>query len=371
MRRAAYVTLPAVTGVLKRSLVTLLAVGAALALGSTASGAATGSVTPGLTYLTSARNGSHETAWLAGPGGRHARRLGPATGAMLAPDGQLVAVSYLTFSHRERSTLTLYSSSGAVAAAVFKAAASYQATPVAWSADSRYLAVNVLAIDRSSPYRTGLYTVDATTGTVTPVAYGYIYGASFSPSASSPDELVYGLAHVQTYNSRVNLYTTAADGSGPTTQLTRNGRSLNPVWATSGILFDHERIRGHNAPEYQVTVLRGGRTITITHSRPNLLVQGLVPIAVSANGRRLLAMYQGQDTAFAWTVDLVTHRARALKLHGKLVFPDGISRDGRRVLVDYGDFQEPPSAGTVYAMGFSGGHATALVHHAGGAGWNQ
>ncbi|MGH2875781.1 MAG: hypothetical protein ACRDNJ_11300, partial [Solirubrobacteraceae bacterium] len=79
------------TGVLRRSFVTLLLAAAALAFGSTASGAATGSVTPGLTYLTSTRNGSHETAWLAGAGGGHARRLGPATGAMLAPDGQLVA----------------------------------------------------------------------------------------------------------------------------------------------------------------------------------------------------------------------------------------------------------------------------------------
>ncbi|MGH2857280.1 MAG: hypothetical protein ACRDMJ_07320, partial [Solirubrobacteraceae bacterium] len=175
----------------------------------------------------------------------------------------------------------------------------------------------------------------------------------------------------QTYNSAVNLYAAAADGTGTTAQLTHDGRSLNPVWATTGIVFDRERIRGHNAPEYQVTLLHGGRTTTITHSRPNLLVQGLVPLAVSANGRRLLAMYQGEDTAFAWTLDLVTHRARALKIHGRLVFPDGISRDGSRVLVDYGDFEGPPGEGTVYSMSFSGGHPTALVRHAGGAGWNQ
>lgn len=361
------------TGVVRRSLAALLLAGAAIALGASPSGAATGAVTPGLTYLTSARNGSHETAWLAGrAGGRTgARRLGPATGALLAPDGQLVAVSNLTFNHQERSALTLYSSSGALVASVFKDATSYLATPVAWSGDSRYLAVSLLATDRSSPYPTGLYTVDVTTGTVAPVAHGYIYGASFSPTASSPDQLVYGLAHSQSYNASINLYTAAADGTGSTTQLTRNGRSLNPVWATSGIVFDHERIRGHNAPEYQIMVRRGGRTTTITHSHPNKLVEGLVPIAVSANGHRLLAMYRGQDTAFAWTVDLVTHRARVLKIHGQLVFPDGISRDGRRVLVDYGDFEGPPSAGTVYSIGFSGGHATPLVRHAGGASWNQ
>ncbi|MGH2858088.1 MAG: hypothetical protein ACRDMJ_11470, partial [Solirubrobacteraceae bacterium] len=238
----------------------LLLAGAALALGAGTSGAVIAAAMPGLTYLTSARNGSHETAWLAGPSGAGRRRLGPATGTMLAPDGQLVAVSDLTFSGQERSSLTLYSSSGAVVASVFKSAAGYQATPVAWSPDSRYLAVNLLATDRSSPYRTGLYTVDATTDAVTPVADGYIYGASFSPTASAPDELVYGLAHSQTYNSAVNLYAAAADGTGTTAHQTHRLVGHHPAERTAAPGSEHH----HSGVARQVGGLRDlGTTLVI------------------------------------------------------------------------------------------------------------
>jgi hypothetical protein len=71
----------------------------------------------------------------------------------------------------------------------------------------------------------------------------------------------------------------------------------------------------------------------------------------------------------AWTVNLLTHKLHELPAG---LTADGISRDGRRVLLEsmYG-LQWSPSTSKIETMPFSGGRPTTLVTPGGEANWNQ
>ncbi|HEV3054645.1 MAG TPA: hypothetical protein VGX45_08340, partial [Solirubrobacteraceae bacterium] len=109
----------------------------------------------------------------------------------------------------------------------------------------------------------------------------------------------------------------------------------------------------------------------ITHTNPGLLVSGLAPIAVSADGTHLAADYGGQDTDSGYAVNLVTHKVTQLRAGQQNVTAWGISRDGQRVLVSVGGFQQGPSTGKVETMPFGGGAPTLLVAHGDDPSWNQ
>jgi hypothetical protein len=156
-------------------------------------------------------------------------------------------------------------------------------------------------------------------------------------------------------------------------QLTHDGRSLNPVWGALGIVFDHLTPRTHaglpSFPSYQLFLLHHGVVRQITHMNVFWLHAGLKPVAVSADGTKLAANMVGQDTDQAWTVNVLTGRLRQLPPN---LTADGISRDGRQVLVEstYGwlDYQ---SRSVIETMPFSGGAATLLIKPGGHASWNR
>jgi WD40 repeat protein len=228
---------------------------------------------------------------------------------------------------------------------------------LAWSPDSRYIALS----------GNGLFVFDVRTGKTRRIARGTVLGASFAPR--TPDRLVYGLG--SSFNSPVNLYTVGANGTNRK-QLTTDGRSANPVWGRLGIAFDRVTPRGMNAPAYQIYLLSGGQVRQITNLPPAPLLQdGLVPLAVAGGGVHLLAAYQGQDTDQAWTVNLKTGAARRIRSSRGYVTPGGISRNGRRVLLQIGAFQGPASSGMVVTAPFDGGSATVLVRHAASPSWNR
>jgi hypothetical protein len=182
---------------------------------------------------------------------------------------------------------------------------------------------------------------------------------------------VYGLSLSAKFGAPSNLYTSTPTGTG-TMQLTRDGVSAYPVWGKLGIVFDWISNRGlQKAPAYQLYLLNGGHATQITHMRIAPLLDGLVPIQVSADGTRLAAEFEGEDTGNAYAVNLVTHKVRELLVKGQTVTCWGISSDGKRVLVDFGGFMNPPSAGTIETVPFSGGSSTVLVRHANYASWNR
>jgi hypothetical protein len=332
------------------------AIGVAPALGA-------GGSTPGIAYLTGGDRGP-ERVWLANATGGAAHKIANAGEPSLAPSGASVAVA----GNPGVSGLVIYSSAGSVTGKFFNGK-QVDVGPAVWSPDSRYLAVQLTdANDFKTVGKSGLAVIDTTTGLVTMVAHGAIGGLGWAPNA---DTIVYGFSNSPQFGAPVNLYTTSPTGTG-TQQLTHDGRSEDPVWGKLGIVYTRVTNRGkQNAPEFQLYLLNGTHRTQISHQHPGFLEDGLSPVAISADGVRLVAAYTGEDTDLAYSVNVVTHSIKLLMVKKQTVTPWGISRDGKRVLVDFGGFENSASAGTLETLPFGGGPATVLVKHADFASWNQ
>ncbi|HLH13783.1 MAG TPA: hypothetical protein VKV16_03265 [Solirubrobacteraceae bacterium] len=323
------------------------------------------------TYLAYATGGARTPLriWAAGADGAPAELLGPGLQPLLAPDGKLVAATLEKVG--SAPALAVYSVAGAPASE-YARQANVTAVPLAWSPDSRYLAVSLQSdrvrdVGRDS----SLAVIDVSTGAVRTIAHGIVAGASFAPGGS--DMLAYALASSLRLGAPVNVHTSEPDGSDART-LTHDGRSLEPVWGAEGIAYDRERLRRLQAPQYEIWLMAGGGgdARQLTHIEAGPLVSGLVPLAFSASGTRLLAEFEGQDTSAAWTVEVPSGHARQLRAAGvESLIGAGISADGTAVLADADDLQSPPSAGHVVTVPFAGGPASVLVAHGGEASWSE
>jgi hypothetical protein len=325
---------------------------------------------PRLVYLTETGAGTPKV-WIAAANGSAPKLLGIGQQPLLAPDGESVAVALFgTASGPQESgpAIGIYPSSGAPIADYLSLEAA-TATPLAWSPDSRYLAVfaqsnATVGIASNS----SLDVIDTQTGTVTTIAHGEIYGASFARDGS--DRLVFAMGRSLSQSAKTNLYVAEADGAG-VHPITSDGRSFFPVWGPEYIAYDRERQR-HLSPEYQIWLgtLTNLRVRKLTHVRVDSLVQGLIPLEFSATGSRMLAEFEGEDTSEAFAVNVANGRARAVRLGRQEVQGAGISSDGSTLLLDTGSFEEAPSHGRIVTVPWGGGTPTVLVAHGAQASWN-
>jgi len=361
-------------------LVAPLAVGALLSLtalssASTASQAVPDLVpeapVPRLAYVTETATSTPQVR-LASANGSEPKSLGPGDQPLLSPNGQSVAASLFGATPGlagHGPSLGIYSASGAPVADYFDVETAI-ATPLAWSPDSRYLAVyrqSNETVDIAAG--SGLDVLDTQTGAITPIAEGAIYGASFARDGS--DKIVFALSHSLSPAAPVNLYESEVDGTG-VHRITSDGRSLNPLWGPRYIAYDRERMR-HESPEYQIWLESpgGGAPVRrVTHISVDPLAQGLIPLAFSANGDRLLAEFEGEDMSDAYAVSVASGHAREVTVHGHPVLGAGISSSGSKLLVDENALFQPPSNGRVATIPFAGGHSHVLVVHGSQASWN-
>jgi hypothetical protein len=326
---------------------------------------------PRLAYLTETASGAPKV-WIAAANGSAAKLLGPGQQPLLAPNGQSVAVALFGTASGPQEhgpAIGIYPTSGAAIADYLSLEAA-TATPLAWSPDSRYLAVYAQSNGTAGiAAASSLDVIDTQTGTVATIAHGAIYGASFAPEGS--DKLVYALAHSLSPSANTNLYVAEADGAG-VHPITSDGRSLLPVWGPTYIAYDRERAR-RLSPEYQIwlATLTNPRVRKLTHVRVGSLVQGLVPLAFSADGARLLAEFEGEDTSEAYAVDVTTGRARGVRVGRQEVQAGGISSDGSTLLLDTDSFEQAPSGGRIVTQPWGGGSPTVLVAHGAQASWND
>jgi len=315
----------------------------------------------GLAYMTGSLTRGPTWVWVAGPNGAGRHRLGTGFSPVLSPNGRLVAVA-----PEAGSAVVVYSSSGAVLGRFFSSAR-YQAHTFAWSPDSRYLAV---ALQSATGSHSGpcLVVIDTRTSRVRTIANGSVQGVSFAPSGV--DRLVYGLG--KSGDSSSNLYTAGATG-GQVKQLTHDGVSLDPVWGARGIVFDRETPRTRyglpSYPAYQLYLLAGSRLTQITHMKVGWEGEGLIPEAISADGTKLAANWVGDDMDQGWAGHVATDAVHELPAG---CTADGISRDGRRVLLDsmFG-LEFAPATSKIETIPFAGGRLTMLVTPGGEASWNQ
>ncbi|HET6571773.1 MAG TPA: hypothetical protein VFG58_09840, partial [Solirubrobacterales bacterium] len=335
--------------------------------------AAEASASPGLAYVTEGRRGGPTYVWLARADGSGARRMAAGEAPLLSPDGRKLALARVD---SRRSALLILSPRGGAVGKYFDFM--QRVEPLVWSPDSRYLAVWVLGPSAKQPR---LVVVDTVAKRARTVARGQIEGASFAPQGA--DRLVFGLGRSQLFSAPRDLYVVRARG-GRARRLTDDGSSLNPVWSRRGILYDRRSLRESEPshapapPAYEIFLYRKSGSVQITHVDPPPLVVGLVPVAVSADGDRLLANYYeerfGSLRSFPWAVDVPAGTTRPLSPleSGFVAEGRGISRDGSRVLVE----NEPAglhrrlSYSSVGSIPFSGGAEQDLVDAAGDPGWS-
>jgi Tol biopolymer transport system component len=214
--------------------------------------------------------------------------------------------------------------------------------------------------------RSRLMVHDIPTRTSFHAATGHIRGFSFSPDSRS---VVYGTSgRDDSLDAESDLYTIEFD-AGPRRRVTRDRKSLNPLWGPNGIVHDRQRRRPGDAPSYNVFEIQpdGGSLRRITALRIPPLVSGLVPVELSADGSRLLADFIGQDTRVGFRVNPRTGRARVIDRD--LVGFD-LTADGRTVLAHTGG-PDPSARHDVVTVPYGGGEPTVLVRRAAFPDWSR
>jgi hypothetical protein len=199
------------------------------------------------------------------------------------------------------------------------------------------------------------------------VASGVIRGFSFSPDSAS---VVFGTAgRSDAVDAPSDLYSVRLEDSSRR-RITRDRKSLNPLWGPAGIIHDRMRPRQDDAPSYNLFEIQpdGGSLRRITRLRIPNLVSGLVPVELSAAGNRLLAEFVGQDTGMGFRVNPMTGKSHVLDPEREFLGFD-VTADGRTVLGHTGG-PDPTARHNVVTMPYAGGEPEVLVRRASFPDWN-
>ncbi len=286
--------------------------------------------------------------------GSRARRLGVGRNPTVSPDGRWAA--WIGQGRLER-VLVRRTDRTRKARRVSRSA---QAGELRFSPDSMQLGMAL---------RGRLAVHDIPTRTTFNAATGTIRGFSFSPDSKS---VVYGTSGRNDGPAAPSdLYAIEFD-AGPRTRITRDRKSLNPLWTAAGIVHDRQRLREGDAPTFNLFEVQpdGGSLRRITSLRIPSLLSGLVPLEASADGSRLLADFTGQNTSVAFAVNVRTGRARSLSRDAENgVVGFDLSADGRTVLGHTGG-PDPTAEHDVVTIPYTGGEPRVLVRNAAFPDWN-
>jgi hypothetical protein len=108
----------------------------------------------------------------------------------------------------------------------------------------------------------------------------------------------------------------------------------------------------------------------LTHTKVGQLLQGLFPTAWSANGKRLLAQFGGQDTTYAVGVNVQTGAQKPiLEATEQGLVGTALSPDGKTVYGSTGGF-EPNSNQAAVSVPWTGGKPKVLVKGASSPSWS-
>lgn len=300
------------------------------------------------------------TVYVAGDDGKDPQRVGVGRAPTISPDGLWVAFVTLPTGRSAKDTIVLQKLDAGSQRFVMRAKS---VDSLRFSADSGKLG----AIARGSRVRV----YDLATSTVHTAAKGHIRGYSFSPDSKA---IVVGMAKRDRYQAPSDLYVGPVLGGAKLERLTTGKRALNPVWGPREIVFDRFKRRKGDAPAFNLWALDPAAKDVLrrlTKLKIPRLVSGLVPLEVSADARRLLTVFTGQDTEVGFTVATRSGRTRALSTD----FESGIvgfdlSADGRTILGHTGGW-DPAGAHDVVTVPYGGGEPKLLVADAAYPDWTR
>ena len=293
-------------------------------------------------------SGKHSWIWRARPDGTHRVRLVRGHNPQLAPNGRLVAYT------RARDELYVVSISGEQPRLVQRAAGDHGfIAGFTWSPTSR----EIVTVEPRS-----LVLVDVETGrTRTFAATRNPHRAGAGDPSFSPDGSRIVFDRIDQTGGDLELFDVR---TGQTRRLTRDHRSMLPVWGPGGIAFS--RFRSGGRGDVWLLDPSGRKLRRLTHTDA-----GIEPAAWSADGKRLLAANPAVHNGRLWAVDVRSGRARDLTGWVGDLFPQGLSRNGKTILAAIGCGGLVSPFGVVETLPFTGGRAHVIVKGPCRASWND
>jgi len=284
----------------------------------------------------------------------------------VSPNGTMVAYFHEGPGHAQELLVAATDGSGSPRQLL---AAWRESFVFAWSADSG----TVAALTGPELGKKRLVTIDVASGGQKTIAKGYFSGVSFAPEGG---EIVYSKAGGESYPPKSDVY--KADlATGKSVRLTKDHRSLSPLWGPGGtivfvkLLDAKSRMYGPKNDLYLMNET-GGQVKRLTHTKVDPLLSGLSPTQWSADGKRLLTEFGGQDTSYAVTVDPKTGAERALTEEREIGFVGAaLSADGTTVLGSVGEFEGNVAGRKVLTIPYSGGKPKLLVANASEPDWSR
>lgn len=257
--------------------------------------------------------------------GKDPRRLGIGRAPTISPNGQWVAFVTVPSGAAQMETVVLQRLKAGSQRLVMR---SKGIDSLRFSPDSTKLAA-IAAEKRIRVY-------DIAADRLHVAAEGELRGYSFSPDGT---QIVFGRAVNEDFTSDSDIYVVPVLG-GEANRITSVKNAINPVWGPKEIVFDRFGSRRDDAPAYNLWALDSAapeKLRQLTKLKIPPLVSGLVPLEVSNDAKRMLAVFTGQDVEVGFTVALASGKTRALSKDfesGTVGFD--LSRDGRMILAHTG-----------------------------------
>ena len=323
--------------------------------------------------LVFSRSPFNPSVWSAANDGSGARRLAAGSNPRISPNGQIVAFLHRGKGRSSQPELMLAPANGS--APVSRLATGWRETSVFdWSPDSASIAA-VLGPELGAKR---LVLIDAITGAQQTIARGFFSGVSFSPEGG---QLVYSRAASEDFPPRSDVYrydipTGETLRAVQPVRLTRDHRSLSPLWGPNGKIVFVKQLGAKQrkyGPKNELYLMSpaGKQVQRLTHTNVGPLLLGLYPTQWSANGKRLLAQFNGQDTTYAVTVNPQTGAQRPLIEATEQGFAGAaLSADGKLVLGATGGF-EPGPGHDVATVPYGGGKPKVLAKNAFEPDWSR
>lgn len=309
----------------------------------------------------------HPAVYAANDNGGGAFKVGPGSNPKVSPDGDVIAYAHEGSGGKRQLMLAAAAGGGSRAVLSNLQDAFY----VTFSPDSSLVA----AVRGPEIGKGKLVLIDVTSGTLLrTVASGYFSGVSFSPDGT---ELAYSVSQSEDFPAKTDVFT-ATVAPGKPVQITKDGKSLDPLWGPNGkIVFVKQLGAGKRkyGPKNELFLMNqlGTQVERLTHTEVGALLLGLYPTAWSADGNRLLAEFEGQDTSYAVIVNPKTGAQKPLEKNGngeRGFVGTALSKDGKTVLGFTGGFEPGPNH-AVATIPYGGGKRTILVKAASEPDWSR
>ncbi|HEY1853801.1 MAG TPA: hypothetical protein VGG40_04375 [Solirubrobacterales bacterium] len=303
------------------------------------------------------RGFASQTAYTANDSGKGIKKVDAGASPHISPDGASVAYMHEGPGHKpELKVAAVGGGAGKTLMTNFQ-----ESFELKWSPNSEF----ILALRGGELGKRKLVLVTVATGAQKVLASGFFLGFSFDPEGK---EVVFARSAQQTnFPPRTNVFKVSAAG-GKVTPLTSDNISEYPLWGPTGKIVFVKLLEANKrkyAPKNELFLMNenGKGVKRLTHTKVGQLLQGLVPTAWSANGKRLLAQFGGQDTTYAVGVNVQTGAQRPIiEATEQGLVGTALSPNGQTVYGSTGGFEG--NNGQVVSVPWSGGKPKVLVNKA-------